>query len=155
MHDHVVNERENNRKIVEYFFTIGGTKRLEIYHEDGIKDLPFLPASLKAVGIEALRAHHELSAKRFPEWQWSDVKIISTEDPGLFFVLSNGSGTLLLETGPVNYENKYVLIFKVRDGKISELIEYNDPLKLLKAAGGKIVAKDKENEIIKLFEGLL
>lgn len=155
MNHPTINDRDKNLEVVKYFFTIGGTKRLEIYHEDGIKDLPFLPASLKSVGMKALREHHEMTGDMFPDWKWSDVEIFPTDDPGLFFVTSNGSGTLLLADGPAYYENKYVLIFKMRDGKIAELIEYNNPLQLLKAAGGKVVAGGEENEIIKRFQGLL
>lgn len=151
----VSNERENNRKTVEYFFTIGGTKRLEIYHEDGVKELPFLPETLRSAGAGALRAHHESTGAMFPDWKWSDVRIFSTENPKLFFATANGSGSLVMEGRSAHYENSYVFMFEMRDGKIALLKEYNNPLPLLKAAGVKLAINGVSNEVAKHFANAL
>lgn len=155
MTDSVSDIRDRNRRTVEYFFTISGTRRLEIYTEDGVKELPFFPASLRSAGMEELRAHHELIGGVFPDWIWSDLKILGSEDPNIFWATANGAGSFMLADGPSRYENSYVFYFELRDGKIALLREYNNPVQLLKSAGARLVLANADHGIVSHFAGLL
>lgn len=155
MTDSVSASRDRNRATVEYFFTISGTRRLEIYTDDGVKELPFFPASLRSEGMEQLRAHHELIGDVFPDWKWSDLKILGSEDPNIFWATAKGAGSFMLSDGPSLYENSYVFYFEMREGKIALLQEYNNPMQLLKSAGAKLVLANADHGIVSHFDGML
>ena len=61
-------------------------------------------------------------------FDWHDVVIRATEDPELFVVTARSD--VLLRSGQ-HYANGYVMLTRVRGGKILEHVEYFNPLPVL------------------------
>ena len=66
---------------------------------------------------------------RFPR------EIIATEEASRFLVRYTGS--IELKAGG-RYDNTYVGLFTLRDGRIAEFVEYFDPIILQKAFGNRL-----------------
>jgi len=69
---------------------------------------------------------------------WID-ETYRTDKPGCLIVEAHAR-SLVGETGKV-YENSYVCIFRVRDGKLAGLKEYVNPLAFMKAFQGGFEAQ--------------
>jgi ketosteroid isomerase-like protein len=114
--------------------------RLEtIWHEDAVQHIPFPPDGLGEfaptafVGREAIMDHYRAAfANRREHVFWID-HLHRTTDGGTIIVEAHAR-SVLGETGAV-YENVYVCVFMIRDGRIAELREYANPLPAMKVFG--------------------
>jgi ketosteroid isomerase-like protein len=103
-----------------------------IWHEDAVQRIPFPPEGLGDFaptlfdGRDAIMAHYRAAfANRRDHVFWID-HIHATRDPGIVIVEAHAR-SILGETGAV-YENAYICVFVIRDGRIAELREYANPL---------------------------
>lgn len=98
--------------------------------DDVVVRLPYAPPGVLPVmnGFDEARdtlAHHWATKQRF---DWVDVEIRATEDPELF-VTTARSDVLLANGQP--YGNDYIMLTRVRGGKIVEHTEYFNPLPIV------------------------
>jgi ketosteroid isomerase-like protein len=126
---------EKNRQLAERFFVILETyafeELLEIFAPDGVKRMPYAPPGVGDTVTGAQAIYEQFSdmprlftAAKFPR------RIYVTEDPNLVFVTCTGDLEL---TAGGKYENEYVFIFKLADGKITELSEFYNPILMARA----------------------
>lgn len=98
--------------------------------DDLVIRLPYAPPGVteEVRGFAAARemlSHHWAGKLRF---DWLDVVTLATEDPELF--VTTARSDVLMEGG-VPYANNYVMLTRVRDGKVVEHAEYFNPLPVL------------------------
>lgn len=110
-----------------------------IWHEHAVQRIPFPPEGLGGFaptlfdGREAIMDHYRAAfANRRDHVFWID-HVHAARDPGIVIVEAHAR-SILGETGAV-YENVYVCVFVIRDGKIAELREYANPLPAMKVFG--------------------
>jgi ketosteroid isomerase-like protein len=129
--------REANRQVVEDFFAALEAKDLNrflaVWADDGVQIMPFSPVGFpqRLEGKEAIRNQYgslpeNYRTMRFPR------EILPMEDPNRFVVRYTGEIEL---TGGGRYDNSYVGLFTVRDGRIAEFVEYFNPIVLQEAFG--------------------
>ncbi|WP_181035136.1 nuclear transport factor 2 family protein [Arthrobacter sp. B0490] len=112
----------------------------ELWNDDAVQQAFFRPDGLdnfipeRFVGREPILAHYRKAiANRREHEFWIDV-LHRTEDPDIFVVECRGR-SVVGENDRV-YENRYVFIFELRDGRIAYLKEYADPLPVMRAFSG-------------------
>ncbi len=98
--------------------------------DDLVMRLPYAPPGVLAVmtGLAETRdtlGHHWGTKQSF---DWRDVVILGTEDPELY-VTTARSEVVLANGEP--YANDYVIMTRVRGGKIIEHTEYFNPLPIV------------------------
>lgn len=98
--------------------------------DDVVIRLPYAPPGVTAEvrGFDAARdmlSHHWGNKQRF---DWLDVVILATEDPELF--VTTARSDVLMDSG-APYGNDYIMLTRVRDGKVVEHAEYFNPLPVL------------------------
>lgn len=129
--------RERNRQVVEEFFAaleaMDVPRFLEVWAEDGVQEMPFSPPGFprrlegrEAIGNQYRSLPENYRGMRFPR------EILAMEDPARFVVRYTGS--IELKAGG-RYDNRYVGLFTLRDGKVVEFVEYFDPIILRDAFG--------------------
>lgn len=104
--------------------------------DDLVIRLPYAPPGVQEEmrGFAAARenlSHHWGTKKSF---EWHDVAIRATDEPGLY-VTTARSEVELNDGTP--YRNSYVMLTRVRDGKVVEHSEYFNPLPVLEMIGGQ------------------
>jgi uncharacterized protein len=127
-------------KYFQYLVTRDMDRFATIWTEDAIQRVPFTPEGLGTVvqaafeGRRTIVDHYRLvTAKRRDHVFWID-QTHYTQDPNCI-IFEAHARSIIGETGAV-YENRYVCVFHIRDGKIAELKEYADPQPVLKSFGG-------------------
>jgi phenazine biosynthesis protein len=87
-------------------------------------------------GMDELKKMDEWNVTCFPDWQWTDVRIFQTQDPGFFWVECQGSGKAIFKDyPPVIHSAHFVHRFELVDGKIRNYREFFNPVKELKDFG--------------------
>ena len=76
------------------------------------------------------------NAESYPDWRWTNIKVFQSDDPNVFVIECDGSGTYVengeaLRTHADHYLHKFTLV----DGKIAEYIEFNNPVQELTEMG--------------------
>lgn len=111
-----------------------------LWHEDAVQDIPFVPEGFGAFvpsrfsGRQGIMDHYRVAFQnRRDHVFWIDA-IHHTLQPGCVIVEAHAR-SLVGETGRV-YENSYVCIFQVREGRLQSLKEYVNPLAFMKAFAG-------------------
>jgi uncharacterized protein len=131
--------RDRNRATVEELF-----ERLEVmdvdgwvdaWAEDGVIELPFAPEGFprRVEGKAAIRVYCRGISENFRAMRFSDLEIHDMLDPERFFVTYEAEVDL---AGGGTYQNLYAVLFGVRDGRVVELREYFDPIRVIRAFGG-------------------
>jgi ketosteroid isomerase-like protein len=92
--------------------------------------LPFAPPGVanelrgRTHAIAALSAHW----KTKKSFVWHDVVIRGTDDPELFVTTARSEAVLV---SGQDYANSYVILTRLRDGKVAEHVEYFNPLPVI------------------------
>ncbi len=90
-------------------------------------------------GIENLEKHAVWSLKCFPDWEWYNVQIFTTDNPNHIWVECDGRGLICFLGYPQNYyKNHFIHSFELRDGLIVRNREFMNPIAQLKALGFNI-----------------
>ena len=98
--------------------------------DDVVIRLPYAPPGVESElrGFEHARetlSHHWKTKKSFA---WRDVVIRKTEDPELM-VTTARSEVVLMNGQP--YANDYIMLTRIRNGKVVEHVEYFNPLPIM------------------------
>lgn len=134
--------REKNFETVKRFFQLHGLERLEVFTEDGAKELGFgmdpeSPAP-RWNGKKMLQENFGGNISLFAGWTWENMSFYSTQNPNRFFVEADGHGKQAVTGHETDYRNHYIFRFTMADGLIREMIEYNNPIQLMYAMGVKL-----------------
>jgi ketosteroid isomerase-like protein len=134
--------RARNRAAVETFLHSGHGDALlhrhELFCEDGISGLWTSDTGepVFVQGRESIARYDLWSAKHFPDWQWRDITIWTTDDVDVVWAECDGSGTLNLPGhDSVQYTNHFLYCFDMRDGLIAREREFMNPIVEMKALG--------------------
>ena len=132
--------RAKNRATIEEFFKRHGEARAELFAQDGCKELTYAANGgepQRWEGKEEVLKNFTANKTFFPKWGWSNLTIDDTQDPNKFWVEGYGGGEQQIADAPepTKYENHYIFGFKMKDGLILEMREFNNPLKLMQAFG--------------------
>ncbi|MDG4533486.1 PhzA/PhzB family protein [Streptomyces sp. AV19] len=131
--------RARNREAIEKYMRTGAEARLErytLYAEDGETALFYTDIGRPIVvkGRERLKRHNELSLEVLPDWEWIDVRIYETQDPGVIWVECDGEGTIRFPGYPEgHYRNHFVHGFTLEDGRIKSSREYANPIEHMRS----------------------
>ena len=123
---------------VRKYFEVTFDKWSELFTEDGAKEIPYSWIPGERMRWEGKQAVHENAVSNtylFPRFEWYDLKIYSTQEPDIYWAEAKGTGFQKTEGEETKYENHYIFCFKMRDGKIWEVREFNNPLNLFVALG--------------------
>lgn len=101
---------------------------------DVVIRLPFAPPGVAQELRGMAQAIAALSAawKAKESFVWHDVVIRRTDDPELFVTTARSESVLL---SGQHYSNSYVMLTRMRDGKVAEHVEYFNPLPIIEAFG--------------------
>lgn len=132
--------REAGRAVVEEFFAaleaMDVDRFLRVWAEDGVQVMPFSPPGFpqRLDGREAIANQYRslpenYASMRFPR------EILATEDANRFLVRYTGS--IELKAGG-RYDNTYVSLVTLEDGRIVEFVEYFNPIVLQNAFGDQL-----------------
>ena len=136
-----VDLRARNRATVTDYMSRKGENRLTrylLFTEDGSAGLWTSDTGrpVASQGHDKLRAHGEWSLRMFPDWEWKNVEIFDTQDPGRFWVECDGEGQILYPAYPPGlYRNHFIHSFELDDGKIRRQREFMNPFQQLRALG--------------------
>jgi ketosteroid isomerase-like protein len=137
-----VTEPDGRDVVVAYLDAVG---RLDLpaieatFADDVELVLPYAPPGFPKVShgrAEAMQVYPEgvMEPMRF-----ADYRIDALEGRPGEFVAEYTSDTTVLTTGRP-YRNTYISRFSVRDGRITRLAEFFDPIVLVTALGGEVAA---------------
>lgn len=134
--------REINRQVVSnYLSSTRGNARLkrhELFSEDGEGGLWTTESGEPIIisGIENLEKHAKWSLECFPDWEWYNIKIFTTDNPDHVWVECDGRGLIRFPGYPESYyENHFIHSFELRDGLIVRNREFMNPVTQLKSLG--------------------
>jgi len=144
-----IQPRDAEEAAVLSYFTLLMKRDLDgfeaLWHDDAVQHIPFLPegfgkfVTASFTGRAEIMAHYRAAfANRRDHVFWID-EIYRTDKPGCLIVEAHAR-SLVGETGKV-YENSYVCIFRVREGRLELLKEYVNPLAFMKAFQGGFEAQ--------------
>jgi ketosteroid isomerase-like protein len=118
--------RSSNREVVEAFFDPDRRdRRLELFADDGVKEIPFAPPAIEPRtwrGREELERNAAENAERFGDIAHVDVRISSGDDPSEFWATSRLAAGATIFGRP--YPQEFVHYFRLREGKIVLWREY-------------------------------
>lgn len=124
-----------NKQVIDEFFNALETQQFEklndLFAEDARQLNPYVPKGFPTSidGVEAIYKQYSGLPEIFGQMKFPR-EIYATEDPKLFVV--KFTGAIEIKAGGT-YENDYVGLFKVENGKIKEYIEYFNPIVMAKA----------------------
>lgn len=131
------NLTEQNRMIVDRFFTALETQQFEVLKEifakDGRQLNPYSPEGFPKSfdGAEGIYRQYSGLTANFGQMKFPR-QIFATEDPGFFFVKFRGE--IEINAGG-RYENDYLGTFRLENGRIVEYTEYFNQIVMAKAFG--------------------
>lgn len=142
--------RRRNRAVVADYMSRTGEGRLTrylLFAEDGRAGLWTGDSEEPIVsrGREKLQAHGEWSLQCFPDWEWKNVEIYETQDPGRFWVECDGEGQILFPGYPPgHYKNHFIHSFLLEDGLIKLEREFMNPYQQMRALGMNVPTIKRE-----------
>ena len=109
----------------------------DVLAEDIVFEMPFalpgLPDRVAGKGTVAEFLERFLGKERgmFTAWDLHNIRIYPGGDPDLFFAELDGQG-VVAQSG-YQYRQKYIILFRVSDGRINHWREYLNPIPLQEA----------------------
>ena len=131
--------REENRKIVERYFTETPRDPKVFYNMTATFRVPFFydgETLLNPELPEGAKTQRQKNHRLFGDTVLYNIKIYGTDDPNFFWTFHMGKTQIMRQDGKYyNYENSYVQSFRFENGKIEEIAEYANPLRLMDGFG--------------------
>ena len=131
-------QRARSIAVVEAFFDAlvskDREKLLSLWHADGAQEMPYAPEGVptRVDGQAQLRSFWSAVFDGIADIAFSSIEVRAMDDPNV--VLSQHQGSVKLANG-TGYDNRYISVFYLRDGRIDIYREYFDPLVVLRAWG--------------------
>lgn len=109
---------------------------LEMFAEDGVMEYPFAPAGMttRVEGRNALAAHLKELSKSIAFDHIGTITVHPMSDPDAVVLEFEGFGRGVITGEP--YEQRYVSIVRMRNGRIVHYRDYWNPLVILRATKG-------------------
>lgn len=90
-------------------------------------------------GIDSMQKHGSWSLECFPDWEWYNIRIFTTDDPDHLWAECDGHGKIRLPGYAEGYyENHFLHSFEMRDGLIFRNREFMNPVRQFHALGLKV-----------------
>ena len=131
----------NGKEIISKFFEAQGKQDVQgmadVLTENIVFEMPFalpgLPDRVEGKGTVVEFLEQFLGKERgiFTGWSLHNIRIYPGGDPGLFFAELDGQG-VVAQSG-YQYRQKYIILFRVSNGLISQWREYTNPTPLREA----------------------
>jgi ketosteroid isomerase-like protein len=131
----------NGKEIVSRFLEAEAKQDVQgmadVLAEDIVFEMPFalqgLPDRVEGKGtvVEFLEQFLGKERGMFTGWELSNIRIYPAGDPDLFFTELDGQG-VVFQSG-YQYRQKYIILFRISDGRISLWREYLNPIPLQEA----------------------
>lgn len=100
-------------------------RMLESYHPDVVLELPYGdPPGKRIEGKQAVRDYLAAAFQIFA-MELTITEVYPTEDPDVLVLEYESTGSI--RTTGVPYANRYVGIYRFRDGQVASVREYYDP----------------------------
>lgn len=136
------NARRENKAVVENFFS-----RLEamdipgfiaLWNEAGVQLMPFSPAGFpkELRGRAAIQKQYGGLPENYTGMRFTDRVYHETIDPEIFIVEYHGEINVKATGKP--YNNDYIGVFRVKDGKLVKFTEYFNPIILQESFGADL-----------------
>lgn len=131
---------ERSVEVVERFFAaleaLDVDSFVELWAEDGVQEMPFAPKNFpnRLVGKADVRRQYGGMPEAYARMEFPGRRVRAMADPE--WVVAEYRGEIDLEGGG-SYNNDYVGIFRVVDGRITLFKEYFNPQILLDSFGGE------------------
>lgn len=138
---------ESNKSVIEKFFTslekMNISSFLTVWADNGKQLMPMSPDNFpkELNGKDAIYNQYKGLPENYASMKFPR-KYFPTEDPNKIIV--QYTGTIPLRDGG-EYNNNYVGIFKLEDGKLQQFTEYFDPFILQQAFGQKLTSNFNVN----------
>jgi len=139
----------DKRVITAYLDAVGSLavdRVAPLFHDDGRLLLPYAPLGIprEVAGRGAIGDYYAALPEMVGALNFSGYLIRATEAPGEY-VAEYTSDATMRATGAA-YRNTYITKVTVTNGKIIELTEFFDPVRLVEAMGGAVVPPETEIE---------
>lgn len=135
--------QHGDKRVIEAYLDAVGSLRVEevapLFHEEGRVLLPYAPLGIphEVEGRPAIADYYGALPQMIGALNFSDYRVQATETPGEY-VAEYTSNAFMRATG-ASYRNAYITKVTVTDGRIAELTEFFDPIRLVEAMGGTVV----------------
>lgn len=142
--------QDDKQVITAYLDAVGSlavTDVAPLFHDDGRLVLPYAPEGVpgEVAGRSAIGDYFGALPQMIGALNFSGYRIRATEAPGEYVVEYTSDATMRA-TG-ASYRNTYITTVTVTDGKIAELTEFFDPIRLVEAMGGRVLpGQSAENQ---------
>lgn len=133
-------QRQDALNVVEQFFSALEAMDMErffaLWHDDAQQAMPFAPEGFphRLDGIGAIRRQYGGLPDAYTGMEFPRTLHLLVE-PG--WVLAEYSGTIMLKAGG-EYNNTYIGLFEIKDGRIWRFHEYFNPIVLQQAFGDQV-----------------
>ena len=133
--------REQSLAVVDAFFAalegMDIPAFLELWHEDGVQHMPFAPDNFPKIlaGKAAIQRQYGGLPDAYESMQFIQRNIFPLLNPTM--VVAQYHGVIKQKSGEA-YDNDYIGVFEMRDGKIASFSEYFNPLILMKSFGNNL-----------------
>jgi len=110
---------------------------LALFADDAVVEFPYagsLGRSTRLEGKAAIDEYFGGASPVFLELAFRDVRVHVSTEPGL--VVAEAHGSARIATTGKAYEQDYVMVLEVKEGKIARYREYWNPLPAIDALGG-------------------
>ena len=131
--------REDNHQVIEKYLSLKGSApvedKLALFADDIMYEIVNTLACKpeRTCGLSKLKLRFEEHARMWKEFEYTNIRIIPTDRPDTFLVECDADGTIFSpmfkETRP--YHNYYYIMFVIRGGKIWQLRQFTNPMKLM------------------------
>jgi ketosteroid isomerase-like protein len=101
----------------------------DLVDDEFVLRMPYAPPGVPEE-LHGLDARDALTKSRQGQerFEWKDVVVTATEDPEL--LITTARSEVLLKSGGT-YANRYVMLTRLRDGKVLDHTEYFNPLPVI------------------------
>ncbi|MDT9591655.1 nuclear transport factor 2 family protein [Nocardioides zeae] len=133
--------RDGEELVVAYLDAVSALDAAAVaplFAADGRVDLPYAPEGVprSIEGREAIDAYYRALPEMVSEMNFTDYRVHALDEPGEYVAEYRSSSSMRATGAP--YANTYITRVSVRDGEITRLAEFFDPVELIRAMGGTV-----------------
>lgn len=131
--------RDRNLQVVQTFYSLLEAKDIdswiELWDAKGVQEMPFSPQGFptRLEGKDAVYRQYSSLPKNYTSMKFPNLVIYPMLDPNL--VLAEYRGEIQIAATGKQYNNRYIGLFRLRDGKIVLFKEYFNPTILTESFG--------------------